>query len=51
MTSPSSFICSLEQNSLGPDGAEALSKGLALNKSLTSLEYGASLPFLAVNTR
>ena len=39
------------ENQLGPKGAETLSKGLALNKSLTSLEYVASLPFLAVNTR
>jgi hypothetical protein len=47
---PSSFLCSLKYNNLGPTGAEALSEGLALNKSLTSLEYAASLPFLAVNT-
>ena len=46
----SSFVCSLGTNHLGAKGAKALSEGLALNKSLTSLEYAASLPFLAVNT-
>ena len=52
MTPPlvSCCLCSLEDNELGPGGAEALSKGLALNKGLTSLRYAASLPFLAVNT-
>ena len=39
LTSPLSFLCSLQNTpQLGPKGAEALSEGLALNKSLTSLE-------------
>ena len=35
------FLCSLQENRLGAKGAEALSEGLALNKSLTSLNLGA----------
>ena len=50
LTSPYVFLCSLALNDLGPNGAKALSEGLALNKALTSLKYAASLPSLAVNT-